>query len=240
MRTRSLAWACLVFVGVSSLYGQSNSRYQQNSVSSRFRSIDAPSAVDSYRSSKTLSSPSIRRTVYQPPIAPETNPVRLAQFESPPLPNTAQSQNGANPNGMALPSTNPARALPLPSERVDRIESASDYSSVPQPRLNNDRYATIDNSRCVSAPSGYVASAGYVCGSPGSCQTYAPPAAQLPTSAVLPSGVVVPQQGIAPIRPLLSFGQERNAVQVGQGILGQPVAYVPGQGVRNFIRYLFP
>jgi hypothetical protein len=36
------------------------------------------------------------------------------------------------------------------------------------------------------------------------------------------------------------MGQQQHPVQVGQGILGQPKAYVPGQGVRNFIRYLTP
>ena len=38
----------------------------------------------------------------------------------------------------------------------------------------------------------------------------------------------------------MTMGQERNRVVVGQGIVGQPVAYVPGQWVRNSLRYLFP
>lgn len=40
--------------------------------------------------------------------------------------------------------------------------------------------------------------------------------------------------------PLLSLGQEGYNVQVGRGIVGQPTVYVPGQPVRNFLRYLFP
>ncbi len=41
-------------------------------------------------------------------------------------------------------------------------------------------------------------------------------------------------------RPLFSLGQENYNVQLGRGIIGQPVAYVQGQPVRNFLRYIFP
>ena len=41
-------------------------------------------------------------------------------------------------------------------------------------------------------------------------------------------------------RPLIGFGQSLNNAYLGRGIVGQPVAYVDGQPVRNFIRYLFP
>ncbi|MDZ4852525.1 MAG: hypothetical protein SGI77_24815 [Pirellulaceae bacterium] len=41
-------------------------------------------------------------------------------------------------------------------------------------------------------------------------------------------------------RPLIGFGQDRYNVQLGRGIIGQPVAYVPGQPLRNFLRYIFP
>jgi hypothetical protein len=41
-------------------------------------------------------------------------------------------------------------------------------------------------------------------------------------------------------RPLISLGQENYNVQLGRGIVGQPTAYVPGQTIRNFFRYLFP
>jgi hypothetical protein len=41
-------------------------------------------------------------------------------------------------------------------------------------------------------------------------------------------------------RALISLGQQNNAVQVGQGLWGQPVAYVPGQSIRNWVRYFFP
>jgi hypothetical protein len=41
-------------------------------------------------------------------------------------------------------------------------------------------------------------------------------------------------------RPLIDLGQENHNVEVGRGIIGQPVAYVPGQKFRNFLRYIFP
>lgn len=40
--------------------------------------------------------------------------------------------------------------------------------------------------------------------------------------------------------PLFSLGQEGYNVQLGRGLVGQPTVYVPGQPVRNFLRYLSP
>ncbi len=40
--------------------------------------------------------------------------------------------------------------------------------------------------------------------------------------------------------PFFSLGQENYNVQIGRGIIGQPTVYVPGQPIRNFIRYLSP
>ncbi len=40
--------------------------------------------------------------------------------------------------------------------------------------------------------------------------------------------------------PIFSLGQEGYNVQIGRGIIGQPTVYVPGQPVRNFLRYLSP
>ncbi|MBM3967327.1 MAG: hypothetical protein FJ308_20020 [Planctomycetes bacterium] len=39
--------------------------------------------------------------------------------------------------------------------------------------------------------------------------------------------------------PVVGFGQGTNA-QLGRGLYGQPTAYVDGQPVRNFLRYVFP
>lgn len=130
-----------------------------------------------------------------------------------------------------------------------------DYAPMPQPQLGN-QFATLGNCRNISAPSGYRSDRILTCGPPTSYVTtvgatsqppfYAPPPAQIgppvmlpPTQMGAPIGstqTVIP--GPAGYRPLVSFGQERFPVQIGQGLLGQPVAYVPGQTVRNAIRYL--
>ena len=43
-----------------------------------------------------------------------------------------------------------------------------------------------------------------------------------------------------PWRPLIPLRQIPPGVYVGQGIIGQPVAFVNGEPVRNFLRYIFP
>ena len=44
----------------------------------------------------------------------------------------------------------------------------------------------------------------------------------------------------AGFKPLFSLGQENYNVQLGRGVIGQPTVYVPGQPVRNFLRYISP
>ncbi|MEM9826121.1 MAG: hypothetical protein AAF958_06005, partial [Planctomycetota bacterium] len=44
----------------------------------------------------------------------------------------------------------------------------------------------------------------------------------------------------APAGALLSLGQDRYPIEVGRGIIGQPKAYVNGQPIRNWLRYLTP
>ncbi len=123
-----------------------------------------------------------------------------------------------------------------------------DFLPVAPPQLN-DQFATIDNCSCVSPPSGYVAATGWQSPSTSYVATPAPAAYIAPTAQVAPpvAGVPVipdastmPKGSGVPRHSLISFGQDRNPIVVGQGILGQPVAYVPGQPVRNWIRYVFP
>jgi hypothetical protein len=44
----------------------------------------------------------------------------------------------------------------------------------------------------------------------------------------------------AGFRPLVSLGQQNYPAVLGRGIYGQPTAYVPGQNIRNLLRYMFP
>ncbi len=144
------------------------------------------------------------------------------------------------------PGVTPPRSLPRPSRE--------DYAPMPQPRIGQAGYARVDNCAMVSAPSTYVAASGIGCGSPiaygppansAGPGGYAAPPAEFAAPVVLPPAGGPPVLGAtgvrpSPLPPLFTLGQERNPVQVGQGLWGQPVAYVPGQGVRNFLRYWFP
>ncbi len=130
----------------------------------------------------------------------------------------------------------------------------NDYAAIPPPQLDN-QFATMDNCRNITGPSSYRAAGVFGgCGAPSSYSTpvvYNPPPSQIaPAVALPPSATFAPiglvgtippvLPGSAGYRPLLSFGQGANPVQVGQGILGQPVAYVPGQFFRNALRYISP
>lgn len=154
------------------------------------------------------------------------------------------------------PELKGARELPtggssnIPSEWDKRL---GQESYVPFDSTNlGEMYATMNNSTFVSPASNYSATtswgknalrpAGSV--TPMTHTTdlptiNAPPNVQSRLTRVLSASDLAKYDAV-PISPLFSFGQESNCVVVGQGFLGQPVAYVPGQWVRNTIRYLFP
>ena len=157
-----------------------------------------------------------------------------------------------------LPRSDALRSLPANPSVVSPSDlRGNDLTPMSQPALANHGFATIDNCNCISAPSGYTGASGYGCGSvaQAGCNTpaygyngraYVAPPAQIAAPAVMPTLPVTPTVGqpalgaAAPPRALISLGQQLNTVQVGQGLWGQPVAYVPGQTVRNWIRYFFP
>ncbi|MCC9603405.1 hypothetical protein LOC67_22885 [Stieleria sp. JC731] len=152
----------------------------------------------------------------------------------------------------ALPSPGPSSAL------TNTITpSPSDLVPMEAPALQSNGYARMDNCALITPPSQYQYMAASVYG--GGCGTVAPMgyAAVAPVSlppevaapvAMPPAAVTAPVVGTplgapataAPARALISLGQDRYMVQVGQGLWGQPVAYVPGQGLRNWLRYLSP
>lgn len=61
---------------------------------------------------------------------------------------------------------------------------------------------------------------------------YAPPAVPAPIASGVPATFVY--------RPLLPVVPVPANYYLGRGVLGQPTVYVPGQPVRNFLRYLAP
>ncbi len=151
-------------------------------------------------------------------------------------------------NAVAAPSTmvpsGVPRGLPSNSGALSPVQLnptmsgvSGDFARMAQPQLSSG-FATIDNCSCISPPSNYVAgSAGCA---PVAYQSPAYVSAPSPVGpSILPNGIA-PRGGGIPGGPLISFGQQANPVQVGQGWFGQPVAYVPGQPIRNWVRYLFP
>ncbi len=151
----------------------------------------------------------------------------------------------------------PQALQPVPRSQGGQAGSG-DYAPMPPPQLDNG-FATLDNCRQISAPSSYRANGFWGCGQPGPLTytsapaTFTPPPSQiapavafpatafplttLPPAAIAAGGLtpILPNTGLP---PLVSLGQERNPVRVGQGLFGQPTAYVPGQKFRNAIRYL--
>jgi hypothetical protein len=201
----------------------------------------------------------------QPPstgtVLGPTNPTVM-----PPGPPFAAPAPGSTAPTMPLaPPSAPPRGLPMgPTSPVAPIQpstiqpgmgpvtSSSDLSPLAQPQLN-DQFATIDNCSCVSPPSGYVAATGWTqCApttsfavTPTTTPYLAPSAttvvpAPVAGAPVIPDASTMPKGSGVPRHSLISFGQDRNPIVVGQGIVGQPVAYVPGQPVRNWLRWLFP
>ncbi len=230
---------------------QHPSRLVANSVSSP-TVVAIPSVGD--RAANTATHSVVRHTVMH------------QQITAPPLPG---SQTGGSlplpTSGIALPvpvapptapiNSMPPRGLPghpggyQPAPIVPSGTLGSGDAAVIAPPELGSEFATIGNCNCVSGPSSYTAASGIGCGAPVSynapasyaAPAYVPPPAQIAAPVVLPTvAAPLPPTRVGPVRPLVTFGQQANTVQVGQGIVGQPVAYVPGQRFRNWVRYFFP
>ncbi|MEC8474665.1 MAG: hypothetical protein VXZ38_08450 [Planctomycetota bacterium] len=141
-----------------------------------------------------------------------------------------------------LPRNVDATTDDLPSQDVPAYAPFS----VPD---SSEQYATMNNSTFVSPPSNYIAATswGRNC-KPKSVGTGMPHPIEAASNIKSPmnglvgvsTGTLLEQYPSIPDGPFMTMGQERTRVVVGQGIVGQPVAYVPGQWVRNSLRYLFP
>jgi hypothetical protein len=263
MNRRILLVAWLAFA-VGSWNAESANGQASDSLSARMRPLGSGSAVDQYQSDR---SQRFRETAFQNSGVPDSA-VQLTQFEAPQLPPNAMTlpPNGAPGNATPLPpgatappivatpgaggfqtpapiTATPPRTLPPGSQGqfqpVPRagVPSSSDLSPVVRPQLGGSGFATIDNCSNISPPSSYSALSGNGCATPVAYQCE--PAYVGPVAAPPVPGVVVPA-AYTPPKPLISLGQDRNPVVVGQGLIGQPVAYVPGQRFRNFVRYFFP
>ncbi|PNY37293.1 hypothetical protein C2E31_08395 [Rhodopirellula baltica] len=123
------------------------------------------------------------------------------------------------------------------------------------PSLRSNAFARMDNCNQITPPSHYqymaanvysggcgaVAPMGYATVAPTSLAPEIAAPAVMPTVATTGPMIAPPvATPAAPARALISLGQDRYMVQVGQGLWGQPVAYVPGQALRNWLRYFSP
>ncbi|QDV43798.1 hypothetical protein Enr13x_36570 [Stieleria neptunia] len=227
-----------------------------------------PSAPASVRQAAVNPSP-VRQTVWMqsgfdaPPLADSGMSLPGE------APNAGLPQPGAStaiPNSTPFPeAAAPPRALPSPSNSY--APSPSDLDQIPQPSLETNAFARTDNCRLITPPSTYMAASAFaggcgqviptsysssVCGpitqaplagAPGTLPAEIPSTATIPPTSVFPPAAAQPlgyPTSAAPARSLITLGQQNYMVQVGQGLWGQPVAYVPGQGLRNWIRYIFP
>ena len=173
------------------------------------------------------------------------------------LPDSVPYPQASQPAPPSQPPSAPRRSLPSP--QAAPASPSDDFAPMAPPRLQTNEFAGVDNCNLVTGPSPYMAASVFSngCGQvvptsyvPVGCAppVNAPPPVALPPE--IPSAATVPPVSVlppvastitaAPARSLISFGQERNVVQVGQGLWGQPVAYVPGQHLRNWLRYFSP
>jgi hypothetical protein len=183
------------------------------------------------------------------PATPNLQPApsTIPPLSTPPsmsnTPRTLPNNLPANvPSYQNAPNLNPAPVSPM-----------ADYQPMAPPQLSNGGFATMCDCRLITPASSYAARSPYgdACGCGVQPMSYAgpytPPPAEIAAPAVMPpyqaapvaGGLVAPATA-APAGSLMTFGQETYPIQVGQGLWGQPVAYVPGQRVRNWLRYFSP
>jgi hypothetical protein len=156
----------------------------------------------------------------QPNSVPNRDPASLTRGASPTM--TPLPQNPMNQPGLT-------QTLP---------PSPSDLAPVPTPQMNT-QWSNAANSPLVTGPSGYRA-VFWDCSAPNVVQTSGPYVYAPPTVMPNTPQAVALTANYPGYRPLFTLGQENYNVRLGQGIVGQPTVYVPGQPVRNFFRYLSP
>lgn len=266
-------------------------RFRRDTVASNTNIAVAPVANTSQVAARVASSRQTgvpNETAYwqtgssaQPPVR-QTVWMQTPGFDAPPLggsgmglpdsaPNSALPRPGSStpiPNTTPFPeAAAPPRSLPTPAPGAVQPNSSyapspSDLTPVPQPSLDTNAFARVENCNLVTPPSTYMAASAFGCGcAPVVPATYSCPVpgtvtqapgmlpAEIASPATVPPVSVYPPVATqplafptssAPARSLFTLGQENYAVQVGQGLWGQPVAYVPGQWLRNWMRYLSP
>jgi hypothetical protein len=158
------------------------------------------------------------------------------------------SLSGSYPGAPAVPSPGLPSYPPAPSSTFVNGEP---FVTSPPPQF--DAHFMVQPTNCYMPVCQNPATG--CCQNPaawggGSAGTYAGPYPYpytgLPGTIAPPTYMPDQLPGLYPVggagcKPLIScLGQEKYNVQLGRGIVGQPVAYVPGQHFRNFLRYISP
>ncbi|KAA5543191.1 hypothetical protein FYK55_12995 [Roseiconus nitratireducens] len=201
----------------------------------------------------------------QAPPGGATMPPGTQLPDTPPYPNSAPPAlppNAATSSPRALPppgSSTGTGSIPPNATGSPVYPPSSDLTPMSQPQLGDGGFATPNNCHLITGPSPYMAASAF--GSACGCiapTTYVTPVSTTVSGPALPPEIAAPAAmppppgtiygpavtqvpaappSAAPAPSLLKFGQENYPLQIGQGLWGQPVAYVPGQCVRNWLRY---
>jgi hypothetical protein len=165
-----------------------------------------------------------------PGVNPTVAPIPMYPAPTPYYPAAPLQSQVAPPVGQAIPLASPSdNALPR-YPRSSSVVNGAPFVSPPPCQFDASYMVSprayrpnVDN----CGPAGYAPSP-YATRPTGSPFSYVPPTAMPPVYRNAPYPV------------LLGFGQNLNNAYLSRGIIGQPTAYVDGQPIRNFLRYLSP
>lgn len=202
----------------------------------RFHETDAHVEMESRADFRAASPAIIQQASGGSQVVPAQYASQVQQVDTPPslaTPPLAGDHRAADPY-QAGPSAS-AAAAPATAAAPASVAAATTTSS-----WADGSVATVGNSSFVSAPVQFASTfsaidpCAPVAGVPYAGQaTIAPPTITPAAAPEFYRGAEVGYQ------PLFTLGQNANVV-LGRGIIGQPVAYVPGQAFRNFLRYISP
>ena len=136
--------------------------------------------------------------------------------------------SNVNPQAF-IPTSSPGDAgmprYPRPPNLVNNTSNQADACNMVSPSVSRQAYSNP----CDAPYSGNSYTGGPNSGRTGSPFSYVPPTYMASNLYRSP-----------PYPILVGFGQDLNGAYFSRGIVGQPKAYLDGQPIRNFVRYLTP
>jgi hypothetical protein len=204
-----------------------------------------------------------------PPIYPTQPPANVLPPNYSPavMPNTAPAGSSIPPVGNPIPN-GPSSTMVLPGQTYNAPPTYYPSNVNPQvqaptlspndagmpryPRptsmVNNQPFASTPSNQfdpCyMDSPSVYRQAYNNPCDAPSAGNSYTggpnPGQTGSPFSYVPPTYTASNLYRPPPYPILVGFGQDLNGAYFSRGIVGQPKAYLDGQPIRNFVRYLTP